>query len=200
VDGRSARRLRNVEAAVDAILELLDEGCATPTAQLVAERSGLSIRSIFRLFQDMDDLRSAAIARQEERFATLFHEVSADGSLEQRIAALVQARAALFEAISPVRRHALRVAAESPPIQAGLERTNRMLRQQINDVFASELGTRGATLHRLALVDSLDAVASWETWDRLRTRQGLPAPVAAETVAFLLSAALATVAPSPDST
>jgi hypothetical protein len=39
-DGRWRRRLRNEQAAVDAILDLLGEGVVQPTAQDVADRSG----------------------------------------------------------------------------------------------------------------------------------------------------------------
>lgn len=202
VDGRSARRMRNTEAAVDAILELLDEGCRAPTAQLVAERSGLSIRSIFRLFQDMDALHSAAIARQEARFASLFHEVPDTGPLEQRVAALVEHRAELFEAISPVRRHAVRVAPGSAKIRAGLERTNQRFRAQIERVFETELrplatGGRvrpaGSAATHATVVDALDAAASWETWERLRTQQGLSVVAASKALVLVLSATLQTV-------
>ena len=60
VDGRRARRHRSRDLAVDALLDLLDEGVVRPTAQQVAERSGVSLRSIFRIFDDVESLNAAA--------------------------------------------------------------------------------------------------------------------------------------------
>ena len=62
-DGRTARRDRNRELVLDAALELFREGHLEPTALQVAERSGLSPRSVFRYFEDTEALLRAAIAR-----------------------------------------------------------------------------------------------------------------------------------------
>ena len=40
-----------------------------PTAQQVAERSGVSLRSIFRIFDDVESLRRRALTRVEVTFA-----------------------------------------------------------------------------------------------------------------------------------
>ena len=79
VDGRRARRHRSRDLAVDALLDLLGEGVLRPTAQQVAERSGVSLRSIFRIFDDVETLNAAAAARQLSRVRHLFVDVHADG-------------------------------------------------------------------------------------------------------------------------
>src|SRR5688500_417776 len=122
VDGRTQRRARNREAVVEAILGLLDEGVAQPTAQDVATRSGVSIRSIFRLFEDMEALHWAAIERQTQRLGELLVELPTDGPLADRIAAVTANRAEVFESISPVRRLANRLAPTSRPISGELSR------------------------------------------------------------------------------
>jgi AcrR family transcriptional regulator len=177
VDGRTLRRQRNLEAAADAVLDLLGEGHPQPTAQEVADRSGLSIRSIFRLFEDVESLYAAAVARQTERIAPLLEPVEVGGTRGERIAALVAARGKLFEAIAPVRRSGLRQAAGSPAIAAGLARADEALRRQVRDQFdlADDL-----------VLDAVDAAASFETWDRLRTHQGLSRQKTAQTVAHML--------------
>jgi AcrR family transcriptional regulator len=166
-DGRVLRRVRSKEAAVDAILDLLREGEAFPTAQQVAERSGVSLRSIFRLFEDVEGLHAAAIQRQAGRIAALLTELPAGGSIANRVAALVESRATVWEAIAPVRRHAIRVAAASPVIATELARTRRFFRRQVRDLFAAEVEGDAD------LLDALDAAASWETWELLRTGHGL---------------------------
>lgn len=187
IDGRAQRRLRNTDAVVEAILELLHEGDEQPTAQAVAERSGVSIRSIFRLFQDMEALHTQAIERQTHELESLIAHVSPDGSLEGRVRALVANRAAVFENVAPVRRFALRAAARSAPIRDGLATADLLLRQQVAEVFAREIA---ATSGDPDLLEALDAVTSWAAWDRLRTGQGLPTTQACRTTELLVASVL----------
>jgi TetR/AcrR family transcriptional regulator of autoinduction and epiphytic fitness len=177
VDGRTLRRERTTTAAVDAALDLLAEGNAEPTAQEVADRSGVSIRSIFRLFDDMETLYAAAVERQAERITPLLEPLPATGTPEERIDALVARRAALFESIAPVRRSGLRRAPTSPAIAAGLERADRVLRAQVRDLFGLVDGL---------VLEAVDAAASFETWDRLRNHQGLSRQKAERAVVLLL--------------
>ena len=62
-DGRTARRDRNREAVLDAVLELFSEDAASPAPDDVAARSGVSLRSVYRYFDDMETLIRAAMAR-----------------------------------------------------------------------------------------------------------------------------------------
>ena len=70
-DGRNQRRDRNRDAVVTALLELYREGQLGPSAEEIAARAGISVRSLFRYFDDVDALVRAAIARQQEHLAPL---------------------------------------------------------------------------------------------------------------------------------
>lgn len=172
---------------VEAILDLLIEGETQPTAHAVAARSGVSIRSIFRRFQDMEALHVAAIERQTERLGDLVADIRAEGPLPDRLDALVANRAGVFEAIAPVRRHGLRLAPASVPIRDGLRRADRYFRRQVETVFGPELASRDDAAD---LLEALDAVSSWEAWDRLRTHQHLSVARARRTIERLLAALL----------
>ncbi|MFI0528109.1 MAG: TetR/AcrR family transcriptional regulator, partial [Ilumatobacteraceae bacterium] len=89
-DGRHARRDRNRLAVVDAMLQLYAEGNLDPSSDEIAERAGLSPRSLFRYFDDLDDLVRGAIGRQHERLLPLARlDVSVDSPLAARVARLV---------------------------------------------------------------------------------------------------------------
>jgi TetR/AcrR family transcriptional regulator, regulator of autoinduction and epiphytic fitness len=186
-DGRTRRRLRSREAVVDAILDLLGEGHAQPTSAQVSERSGVSLRSVFRLFDDMESLHRAAVARQADRVAALMAPLPSSGPLAERVAALAASRALVLEAISPVRRSAMRLAATSAPLAAELARTARSFRAQVAEVFAAELAAPGGGT---GLLEALDVATSWEVWDRLRVTQGLDVDDARAAVARLVGALL----------
>ena len=62
-DGRLRRSERSRELIADALYELLAEGDIEPSAQKVADRAGVGIRTVFRLFSDMDALYATVNAR-----------------------------------------------------------------------------------------------------------------------------------------
>jgi AcrR family transcriptional regulator len=171
-DGRTQRRLDSYDRAVDAVLDLIGEGVPSPTAQQVAERSGLSIRTVFRLTEDVESLHAAAIARQTERTAPLYVDVAADGPLGQRMAALVSNRGTIFEAIDPARSVAERLAVTSPRLAEGLALQHRVLRAQVAATFAPEL-SRLPKKRRRDVLNAADVASSWETWDQLRRTRRL---------------------------
>ena len=185
IDGRRARRYRSRDLAVDALLDLLAEGELRPTAQQVAERSGVSLRSIFRIFDDVESLHAAACARQVTRVRHLFVDVPAEGSLSDRITAFVEINRRMYESVAPVRRAALRVAQESSAVRETLARARVWARAEAERVFADEL----ATTDRSTL-DNVELALSFEAWDQLRTAQGLSPSRTAASVAHLLHALL----------
>jgi AcrR family transcriptional regulator len=188
-DGRNLRRRHSYDAAVDAVLDLIGEGVPAPTAQQIADRSGISIRTVFRLTDDVESLHAAAVQRQTERIAPLYVDLSTEGALEARIASLVSNRATIFETIAPVRRVAERLALDSTRIADGLARHHRLLRAQVAALFEAELAQLTKE-RRVDALNAVDVVASWETWDQLRRRQSLSRREATRVVTQLLSGVL----------
>jgi AcrR family transcriptional regulator len=156
VDGRVRRGTRNREAIADALLACYEAGVLRPSIPEVAERAGVSTRSVHNHFADVEALRAEVAERQWQRHASLLGP--ADGIDE-----LVEQRAAFFEAVTPVRRAALLSVHDSPTIARNLARLDRVLRRQLE---RSLPGIDAATL------DALELVTSWDAWNRLRTAQG----------------------------
>jgi AcrR family transcriptional regulator len=170
LDGRRAWRDRNRLAVVDALLDLYAEGNLRPGALEVAERSGVSRRSVFRYFDDRDDLDRAAIERQQERVRHLL-EIPAigEGALSGRIARLAEQRVALFEQVQPAARVSRARAPFHKVIAEELEQSRRFLTRQVERQLAPEL----AGMDEIARGETLavaDALCSFETYDFLRGR------------------------------
>lgn len=163
IDGRVLRGERNRDAIVDALLELFEAGNSQPPAREVAARAGVSLRTVFQHFNDMETLCAAVAQRQVERVWLHLEPLPApDEPLELRVAAVVAQRAQLFEAIAPTRRAAIAAVAGSPAWLRGLARSEAFLRRQITETFASELeGDSDRTA-------AVDFAASWDAWDGLR--------------------------------
>ena len=179
-DGRHASRERNRDAVVDALLDLYEDGVLNPGAQEVAARSGVSRRSVFRYFDDMDELCRTAIDRHTARVSHLFEvEGLGEGPVADRIDRLVEQRTRLFEAIAPVRRITQLRAPFQPIIATELSGARKRLRRQLEQHFAPELDELKAEERdeRLAVIDVL---ASFESFDLLRSAQGLSQARASE--------------------
>ncbi|MGH9026009.1 MAG: TetR/AcrR family transcriptional regulator, partial [Acidimicrobiia bacterium] len=169
-DGRVARGARNRDALVDALLELLREGVARPRAREIADRAGLSLRTVFQHFDDLEALHASAADRQREHLTAWFRPLTADGPTDERVTALVARRAELFEEIAPVRRASLLVT--SPVLDRRRGEMGARLRREVGRALAPELDTAPAA-PRADLLAALELALSWESWDALRRVQGL---------------------------
>jgi TetR/AcrR family transcriptional regulator, regulator of autoinduction and epiphytic fitness len=170
-DGRVARRERNREAVVDAIMVLVKAGEIEPSMADVALLAGVSERSIFRHFESREALLAAVIERQLEVADSLLHRISADAPLADRIHALVLERARLYEEITPMRKAAMRVADRSDLVAGQLHTARVWFRDELETLFAAELGRRTLP-ERRDLLAGMALATSWEAWNVLREHEG----------------------------
>jgi len=185
-DGRVLRGARNRAAIVDALLALLEEGDPKPSARAIAARAGISVRTVFQHFDDMETLFAAVVERQQERITPLLAPIDPTAPRAERVRALVAQRAQVFDRIAPVRRAGLRSAGGSPVLREGLERTARRFRRQIEEVFAAELDGPD----RRDRIAALDLVCSFDAWEQLRVGQRLSAGSAQRVVESLVTGIL----------
>ncbi len=193
IDGRRASRHRNLLAVVDAMLELFAEGNLDPGAQEVADRSGVSRRSVFRYFEDMEALGRAAIQRMHDRLGQYAIPPAApDAPLASRIAALAEQRINLYSRGAPAARVMRLRAPFRPLMHEELERNRVMLDTQVANYFRPELDTIESG-PRSEIVAVLQVLYSFETFDALVARGRDEAEIAASvirtTTALLASAA-----------
>ena len=160
-DGRRLRSDRSRAAVVEALLALYEEGNSQPGAAEIARRAGLSERSVFRHFEDLDSLAVATIDRELERVGDLFQPPAVDGSLDERVRALVDQRVALYTATGAVARAALLLVPRSTVIASAVRYRRDLLNQQIDRLFAPELEPL-AKRDRDDLVDAIDVLCSIE--------------------------------------
>ncbi|CAN5587149.1 hypothetical protein BH20ACT2_BH20ACT2_12210 [soil metagenome] len=167
LDGRTVRAQRTRAAIVDACLELVDELDLRPTAPRIAARAGVSVRSVFQHFDDLEGLFSAVAEQVVLRVAALVVPIDPGAELATRVEAIVQQRSLLLEALTPVRRAADVHAPFSAEITRRLQDGHDFLRAEVAAVFATELaGLTGDAADDV--LDALDAALSWSTWHDLR--------------------------------
>lgn len=172
VDGRTARGQRTRDGVVDALLALQEEGELSPTAQQVAARAGVALRTVFGHFSDMETLWAEAGQRELDKLGSLATPVDPALPLEQRIELFCSSRARVLEALLPV----MRAARLREPSSAQLQRNRELFiaagDAEVREAFAPELAAMDAP-RRAACLDALYLAAGGPSWDALRHDRGL---------------------------
>ena len=172
-DGRRLRRALNREAVVDALLDLYGEGNLRPSTDEIAERAGISPRSLFRYFEDADDLAGEAVARQQARVLPVLPVEAAPGDpFADRVDALVAQRLRLFDTLGKAAQVSRLRAPFHPRLAESLAQARRFLRRQVRTLFAAELGAMDDAEAEAALA-AADVVTGYEAFQLLTEDQGL---------------------------
>ncbi|MFM7270935.1 MAG: hypothetical protein ACKO2C_04795 [Actinomycetes bacterium] len=167
LDGRRARSQRSHDAVVDALLALYREGHHDAGAADVAARAGVSVRTVFRLFDDLDSLVEIAIERQWERIGALHDAPDATGTRADRAQALAHQRVAIHSAIAPIVRGGRHLIEQSAPMRRTIRARRDLLREQLETQFDRELRARSASDGR-ELLSALEVCCSFEAIEYLR--------------------------------
>jgi AcrR family transcriptional regulator len=167
----------------------MDEGNLRPTAREVSERAGVSLRSVFQHFEDLEALFAAAADKQIDRLSPLVARVPTDAPLPERLRLFVEARTRLFEAISPVRRAALLQEPFSAELAGRLCWSRESNRKEVERTFAAEVAALPAKDRRDVLA-ALHATSEWYTWETLRVHAGLSETDARRVMSRMIAALL----------
>ncbi|MEL6893308.1 MAG: TetR/AcrR family transcriptional regulator [Actinomycetota bacterium] len=143
IDGRTARRQRNREAVIDALIALTAEGEVDPSVDAIADRAGVSYRSVYRYFADRSEMLDAAADRAMSWIRPMLAETvtpfDLSDPLDHRIDGLVDARSEVYAQIAEVARTALRRSHSEPRIAKEFIDARELMREQIAERFAPEL-------------------------------------------------------------
>lgn len=163
-DGRTMRRTRNRAAVVTALLELIREGDLEPSAVAIAERAGVSHRSIFRYFDDLDDLVRTCIDQAISESKPYGHlEDPGEGTFDERVSRFVDTHIRLFAHLDRPMQVARMRAYSIPSIDEAIARVSEFARCQIRHHFAPELATYDEA-KRDDIVDAVLVLTSYDAY------------------------------------
>ena len=168
-DGRRRRSQDSRARIVQAMLDLVREGGVSPAAEVVAERAGVGLRTVFRHFKDMDSLYREMGAAIEAELQTVIAQPFEAQDWRGRVRELISRRSVAYERITPFRR-----AAEGQRLRKGgalaadYARFVAMARDILRRVLPEEAAADQP------LFEALDLLLSFDAWDRLRRDQNLP--------------------------
>jgi TetR/AcrR family transcriptional regulator, regulator of autoinduction and epiphytic fitness len=189
-DGRTARSHRTRRTIIDSMRALHAEGDLRPTAPRIAERAGVSLRTVWQQFTDMETLLVEAIRRDNEILSSLLERIDPDQPLTRRVALFVGQRARVFEHMTPTWRAARVSEPFSEPLRRNRAQALAAARAELEAVFARELSKLSEDGRR-RLLDGLHAISIWPFWESLRTDLGLGPEPAMELVSDAFTTLLA---------
>jgi len=167
VDGRTLRRTRNRDAVLDALISLIREGNLGPTVEAIADRAGVSHRSIFRYFTDLDDLASTAIEREFARVGKLVRIAEpGTGDFETRLTRLIDTQLVAQVEMHMLARMAFSKSITIPAVDQQFAAVTRFRVDQLRHHFAPELSDRTA-VDQTSLATSIAAMVSIHSFDVL---------------------------------
>ena len=164
-DGRILRSVKSQKLIVEACIKLFKEGNFVPTAQLVANESGVGIRTVFRLFDDMENLLKSVDAemRKDYDFEVKFDPNS---SFENRLLVGVDHLCAVYEKHQIIMFGTVSNMWKYKFLQENYMNYQKMIMQKVEEVLPEVLNFDGE------LQELTHATLSFAFWMRLQG-QGL---------------------------
>jgi AcrR family transcriptional regulator len=181
VDGRRQRSERSRSAIITATLSLIDNGNFAPTARQIAEEAGVGLRSFFRHFDDMDALMDMIDQQMRAFYEPLFNRPIESTSLAHRIEDVVADRSEAYERMKKMIMAGRAQLWRSKSVQKNYARNQVSLREHL-EKWLPELKNLPA-----AHCEAAHALASFETWHRLRQHQNMNISDAREAIMVTLT-------------
>ncbi|MFC7546822.1 TetR/AcrR family transcriptional regulator [Plantactinospora sp. GCM10030261] len=192
VDGRTARAERTRTAIVEAHLALIAEGDLRPTGERIAERAGISLRTLWTNFKDMETLFEASGVEVLRRQDAAHRSLSPSLPLAKRIDAYCRQRVRQLQVIAPFARAAQMREPVSEQLRRNRRKHTARVRAEVEQLFAAELERAGAG--REHLVYAVVAASMWPAWSMLRDGLGLGVEQSRAVLTRTVSALLTEVA------
>jgi AcrR family transcriptional regulator len=183
-DGRRRRAENNRNRISQAFISLIAEGVIAPTAEDVASRAGVGLRSVFRHFSDMESLYREMVAHSKRLASSLAGHSSPEEDWQTTLGRIVDARTAVYEAVMPFQIAAQVHQHESAHLRLHQESFAELQRSTLLESFRKDL------LKDKALLEALNVALSFETWMRLRRDQRLNRAAARRVILLTCSALL----------
>jgi len=167
VDGRAARAQRTRRAMVDALLALIAEGDLLASPERIVDRAGVSLRTLWTNFKDLEGLYAAVDERLFELLRDAHESVPATLALPERIRVFCEQRGRLLELAAPATRASQLRLPYSAQLRRNRQAHHRRSGDELRLVFAAELDIMAAGDRDRRVLD-LAVNTSPATWLLLR--------------------------------
>ncbi len=167
IDGRRARGLRTRDAIISALLDLVSGGDVAPTAQRIADRAGVSVRSVYQHFADVEGLYADAAERTYQWARETAKTIDTSLPAARRVDVYVEDRTGILESLLEFHRAVRLMEPSSDRIRGYRLAMEKWEKDRVGKVFAPELRAMDSP-ERSAAHAAVDVLSSADSWDHLR--------------------------------
>ncbi len=184
-DGRKIRASHSRQKIVDAMLSLVLEGDIAPSAENVARKANVGLRTVFRRFTDMEVLYREMIIEVQKKLVPQEFSPFSSPQWQQQLLELMERKAVIFEKAMPYRVAALFHKHHSSFIKDNLIKWHGIERKILAEILPNKI------VKDVALFNALELTLSFDSWLQLRLEQGITPKQAASTQKKMINALLA---------
>ena len=183
-DGRRRRSQDSRARIVQAMLELVREGDVSPSAELVAARADVGLRTVFRHFKDLESLYREMSAVIETELMALVQTPFKGVTRRERVLELVERRSWAYERIGPFKRASEAHRHQSPALALDNAKMVQISREILRRQLPPELAKDRVRF------EAIDMLLSFDAWNRLRRDQELTPKRATEVLQAVIGGLL----------
>jgi len=187
IDGRKARSERSRQQIIDALFRLVRSGEVNPSAARVAEQANVSLRTVFRHFEEIDSLYREMVNQCEAHFLPTFMTPFESTDWKGRLMELRDRRMQFFEDVLYLRICTEARRYQSDVLMADYKRFFKIERARLESLLPDDIR------QDINLMSALDVALCFDTYRRLRQESGMTPEETRAAVASLLDMILAQV-------
>ncbi len=161
-DGRRQRSQRSREKIVAAMLKLVRGGEMSPSAAQVAETSGVSLRTVFRHFEEMDSLYGEMSAVIEQEIMPILKRPLTSSNWRQQIDELISKRIEVYEKVLPLKVSGSVRRFQSDYLKQDYDQFLKLERAGLKHVLPKSVTANAA------LFSALEMTICFEAWRSMR--------------------------------
>jgi AcrR family transcriptional regulator len=167
-DGRLERSKRSRQTIIDSMITLIQKGVYIPTAQQVADEAGITIRTVFRHFSEMDLLYNEIEEVRKPKYEKFLISKDFSASLHDRVNTIVNAYTDAHVELFHLEKATQIMMWRSKVVQANYQRNQALMRKSLLNILP-ELNNKTPSFN----IEIADAITSFEFFERLYSFQGL---------------------------
>jgi AcrR family transcriptional regulator len=183
-DGRKQRTNDSRLKIVEAMLQLIREGNIAPSAEQVASKAQVGLRTVFRRFNEMELLFRELASEIHRTFAIELHKPILGDTWQEKLLDVLDRKLNIYETVRPFREAAKYHMHTSEFIQQDAEYWQKTEKVALQSILPSNVKDN------MVLFNALKTCLGYEYWLSLHTNNGLSKKQIAQTMTFAVTSLL----------
>jgi len=189
-DGRNLRTDDSRKKIVSAFLQLIRQGTVAPSAEDIAKKANVGLRTVFRRFKEMELLYREMVIELENNFAPEVAKPWKTTDMESQLQELLERRSVMYEELMPYRVASNYHKYHSEFIQQAHAYWNVVVQKNLENILPFNKSSEPV------LFNAIETALSFDTWLQLRIDQNNEPKQSYEIMKLSLSALLQAYTPS----